>query len=245
MTSTAIASDEGARDAWKRAAAERATEWLRPGMVVGLGAGSTARFALRRISALLERGELSDIVAVPCSREVEAFAARAGIPLTTLEDHASVDMTIDGADEVEPTSLALIKGGGGALLQEKIVAQASRREVIIVDATKPSDILGTQRLLPVEVVAFGWRSQAAYVESLGAQVRVRTGSTGTPFRSDQGNLILDCAFGPIHEPRALARALSERAGIVEHGLFIGLATDVLIAGSDGIRHLSRAGERAP
>ena len=225
-------------DIWKRAAAERATEFVCSGMTIGLGAGTTARMAAKRIAVMLAREELSEIVAVPCSREVERSAARMGIPLTTLDEHPVIDVTIDGADEVDP-SLALIKGGGGALLREKIVAQASRREIIAVDASKTSPLLGTRRTVPVEVVPFGWRSQAAYVESLGAEVRMRCAPDGTPVRTDQNNFILDCRFGPIREPRALARALADRAGIVEHGLFLALATDVIVAGADGIRHLTR------
>ncbi len=226
------------RETWKRAAAERATEWLRPGMVVGLGAGSTALLAVQQISALLARGQLAGILGVPCSRAVGLAAERLGIPITTLEAHPVVDVTIDGADEVELASLALIKGGGGALLREKIVAQASRREIIVVDETKPSTQLGMRRRVPVEIVPFGWRSQAMYLESLGARVTVRTEPDGTPYHTDQNNLIIDCDFGRIPEPRALSRSLSERAGIVEHGLFIDLATDLVIAGADGIRHLT-------
>ncbi len=241
---TAVAPELDPREAWKRAAAERATDWLRSGMVVGLGAGSTALLAVQRIATLLASKMLSGIVGVPCSTAVASAAAQLGIPLTTLDEHPVIDVTIDGADEVDLESFALIKGGGGALLHEKIVAQASRRELIVVDATKPSPVLGTTHELPVEVIAFGWRSQARFLESLGAQVHVRIAPTGTPFRTDQNNLILDCAFGPIREPRALARALSERAGVVEHGLFLDLATDLIVAGSDGIRHLSRSPERA-
>ncbi len=237
-----IESDALAR--WKRAAAVRATEWVRNGMVVGLGAGSTALFAVQRIASLIASGELSDILGVPCSRAVGTAAERLGIALTTLEAHPVIDVTIDGADEVDPR-LALIKGGGGALLREKIVAQASRREIIVVDGSKSSPMLGMRRWLPVEVVPFGWRSQARYLESLGAQVRVRAGRTGTPFRTDQNNLILDCAFGPIRDPRALSRVLSERAGIVEHGLFVDLVTDLIVADEDGARHLMTRTPGAP
>jgi ribose 5-phosphate isomerase A len=230
--------DERAR--YKQQAAERAVEQVRSGMVVGLGAGTTAVFAVRRIGALLRAGALRDILGVPCAREVEAEAKAAGVPLTTLEDHPVVDLTIDGADEVDP-ALNLIKGGGGALLREKIVAQASRREVIVVDDSKLSPRLGTHRPLPVEVIPFGWRSQAAFLESLGATVTVRRGPDGAPFRTDQDNLILDCAFGPIADPADLAARLGARAGIVEHGLFVALASEVIVAGPDGIRHLTRPG----
>jgi ribose 5-phosphate isomerase A len=220
----------------KQQAAWRAVELVEPGMVVGLGHGSTVAFALHRIARLLQGGELRDILGIPCSRQVEAEARQLGIPLTTLEIHPVIDLTIDGADEVDP-HLNLIKGGGGALLREKIVAQASRREVIVVDQSKLSPTLGTHWPVPVEVLPFGWRSQAAYLKSLGAEVTLRRSSDGTPFRTDQDNLILDCRFGPIPDPVELAARLDRRAGIVEHGLFLGLATDVIVAGDGGIQHL--------
>lgn len=222
----------------KQQAAYHAVELVEAGMVVGLGAGSTALFAVRRIAELLRDGQLQSIVGVPCSLQVEKAARRLGIPVTTLEEHPVVDLTIDGADEVDP-NLDLIKGGGGALQREKIVAQATRREVIVVDESKLSPALGTRWALPVEVTPFGWGSQLAYLESLGARAVLRQNSDGTRFRTDQGNLILDCHFGPISEPRQLAAKLNERAGIVEHGLFLGLATDVIVATNEGIRHLKR------
>jgi ribose 5-phosphate isomerase A len=135
--------------------------------------------------------------------------------------------------------LNLIKGGGGALLREKIVAQASRREMIIVDESKLSRALGTHWAVPVEVIPFGWRTQAIYLESLGAQIRLRPGDDGTPFKTDQGNFILDSAFGPIGDPLSLGARLDARTGVVAHGLFLGLATDVLVAGASGMSHLTR------
>jgi ribose 5-phosphate isomerase A len=222
----------------KQQAAERAVAFVESGMVVGLGHGSTAIFAVRRIAQLLRDGQLHDILGVPCSRQVEEEARRIGIPLTTLDEHTSVDLTIDGADEVDP-HLDLIKGGGGALLREKIVAQASRREIIVVNESKLSPALGTRWPVPVEIVPFGLRAQAAYLESLGAQPILRHSDDGTPFKTDQGNLILDCDFGPIPETAQLAARLNERAGIVEHGLFLGLATDVITAGAGKVRHLKR------
>ena len=222
----------------KRQAAERAVEFVEPGMVVGLGGGSTAFFAVRRIAQLLDQGQLHDILGVPCARVVEQGARELGIPLTTLDAHPSVDLTIDGADEVDP-ELNVIKGGGGALLREKIVAQASRREIIVVDGSKLSPALGTHWPVPVEVVDFGWPVQATYLESLGARPVLRLASAGTPYRTDQGNLILDAHFGPIADPSALAGRLNERAGIVEHGLFIGMTTDVIVAAAGGIRLITR------
>ena len=222
----------------KKQAAWRAVEFVESGMVVGLGAGSTAAFAMRRLGQLLQAGQLRDILGVPCSAQVEREALELGIPLTILEEHPHLDLTIDGADEVDP-QLNLIKGGGGALLHEKIVAQASRREIIVVDESKLSPALGTRWAVPVEVTPFGWRSQAAYLESLGAEAKLRLNADGTPFVTDEGNLILDCHFGPIPRPAKLAAKMSARAGIIEHGLFLGLATDVIAAGSEGIRHLRR------
>jgi ribose 5-phosphate isomerase A len=221
----------------KQKAGWYAVDFVKSGMVVGLGHGSTAIFAVRCIAQLLQEGRLQDVLSVPCSRHVEAEARRLGIPLTTLDEHPVVDLTIDGADEVDP-DLNLIKGGGGALLREKIVAQASRREIIVVDESKLSPALGTHWPVPVEVIPFGWRAQATYLESLGTPT-LRLDAAGTPFKTDQGNLILDCNFGPIPNPSQLAGRLNERAGIVEHGLFIGLATDVIVAGAEGVRHLRR------
>ena len=229
---------EDRQTALKAAAAERAVDLVQSGMVVGLGTGSTAIFATRRIGALLRDGTLRDIVGFPTSAATATEARALGIPLLDDDCPRTIDLTIDGADEVDP-QLELIKGGGGALLREKIVAEASRREVIVVDESKLSPMLGTRFALPVEVIPFGWRSQARFLESLGARPVVRQTAAGTPFRTDQGNLILDCVFGPIAQPRALADRLAARAGIVEHGLFIGLTTDLIVAGTQGIRHVTR------
>ena len=222
----------------KKRAAERSVKFIESGMVVGLGHGSTALFALQRIAELLKGGVLSDLLGVPCSSQVEEEARKLGIPLTTFDEHPVIDLTIDGADEVDG-NLDLIKGGGGALLREKIVAQASRREIIVVDESKLSPALGTLRAVPVEVIPFGWQSQALYLESLGATVILRKDDNGIPFMTDQGNLILDCNFGPISNPERLAEALNARTGVVEHGLFLGLATDLIVANSKGIYHGTR------
>lgn len=222
----------------KRQAAEAAATHVESGMVVGLGAGSTALKALECISERLAQGTLSDIVGVPCSEQVAADAQRLGIPLTTLESHPCIDLTIDGADEVDP-QLRVIKGGGGALLREKIVAQASAREIIIVDAHKLSAQLGMQWALPVEVIPFGLRAHVEFVAGLGANAQVRTGPGGCPFRTDSGNLILDCSFGPIDDPESTAAALEGRAGVVEHGLFLDLVTDLIVASPAGIEHRTR------
>ncbi len=222
----------------KQQAAYRAVESIRSGMVVGLGFGSTAIWATRRIAELLKSGELRDIIGIPCARQTEVEARQLGIPIATLETHPVVDVTIDGADEVDP-AFNLIKGGGGALLREKIVAQASKREIIIVDDSKIVPALGTRWAVPIEVIAFGHGSQQRFLESLGAKISIRQNQNGDIFRTDQDNLILDCQFGVITDPVALAEQLNGRAGIIEHGLFINLATDVIIASPNGIQHRRR------
>ncbi len=220
----------------KRQAAEFAVQFIRPGMIVGLGTGSTSAHAVRRIAGLCAKGALRDLVVFATSNEVRRDAADLGLALLADDMPSEIDITIDGADEVDP-ELNLIKGGGGALLREKIAAQASRREIIIVDETKLSPRLGTIRPLPVEVLPCGWRSQARYLASLGGRPVLRTASEGVEFRTDQGNFILDCRFGPIAKPEELARKLDSRAGIIEHGLFLNLAHDVIVATRKEIRHL--------
>ncbi len=231
--------DETQRNRLKLQAAIYAADRIEAGMVVGLGYGSTALLAVRRIAARLNEGELHGIVGVPCAEVTATLAGELGIPLTRLDDVPAVDLTIDGADEVDP-QLNLIKGGGGALLREKMVAQASRQVMIIVDAGKLTPALGTNWAVPVEVVEFGWGATARWITAQGATVQRRTTPDGSPFRTDQCHFILDCRFGPIADPATLGRSLAERAGIVEHGLFVGLTTDLVVAGVDGIRHVRGA-----
>ena len=230
--------DTPLRTRYKQQAAEGAIGFIRSGMVVGLGTGSTAIFATRRIARLVLDGQMKDIVGFATSKAVWEEARQLGIPMMADEMPQPIDLTIDGADEVD-LDLNLIKGGGGALLREKIVAQASRRVIIVADDSKLSPRLGTHHAVPVEVLSFGWRSQVRYLSSLGSQVHVRQNADGSQFVTDSGNMILDCNFGPIANPVELAASLSTRAGIVEHGLFLKLATDLIIAGKDGIRHLTR------
>jgi len=225
----------------KQQAADCAVDQIQSGMIVGLGTGSTAILAVRRLAERLQAGQLHTIQGVPTSLQTATEAQRLHIPLTTLEVHPVVDLTIDGADEVDP-HLNVIKGGGGALLREKIVAQASRQLIIIVDESKLSSCLGTRWALPVEVIEFGWRSQALYLQALGATVTLRQ-QDGTLFKTDQGNLIFDCNFGAIADAYALATQLNNRVGIVEHGLFLDMATDVIVAGVEGVRKLSRPPRR--
>lgn len=223
----------------KRQAAEYAVQhYVESGMAVGLGTGSTAILAVRYLGELLHSGTLKDIVAFATSRVTWDEAVRLNISMLTEDLPRALDVTIDGADEVDP-ELNLIKGGGGALLREKLVAQSTAREIIVVDDSKLSPRLGTHHVLPVEVLPFGWRAQAVYIERLGAKYLVRQNADGREYRTDQGNMILDCNFGPIPDSQRLAHQLDGRAGIVEHGLFVGLAHVVVIAGSNGIRELHR------
>jgi ribose 5-phosphate isomerase A len=232
-------SEESEVTRYKRLAAGRAVELVQPDMVIGLGSGSTSAFVVRQLAVLLGEGKLANVVGVPTSLETESLARSLGVPLTTLEEHPVLDLAIDGADEVDP-GFCLIKGGGGALLREKIVAQASRRLIIVVDEGKLSPRLGTRWAVPVEVLPFGWRSQALFLEGLGARVTLREARDGAPYRTDQGNFILDCAFGPISSPAGLATKLEARAGLVEHGLFIGLTSELIAAGPRGVEHLRPA-----
>ena len=221
---------------YKKQAAEKAVEFIESGMIVGLGVGSTAIWAVRRLAELLKENHLKDIKGLPCSAAVADEARSLGIPLTDLNKHPQLDLTIDGADEVDP-ELNLIKGGGGALLREKIVAQASQSEIIVADASKQSPALGTNFALPVEVVQFGWQATANFIEEQGAAVKQRINDDGNPFITDQHNYILDCDFGPIADLGMLDFFLKTRVGIVEHGLFLGLATDLIVAGPEGIEHI--------
>lgn len=222
--------------AMKRAAAEQAVRSVLPGMAVGLGTGSTAIHATRRIAELLRSGELADVRAFATSRAVWDEAVALGIPMLPEDLPVDLDLTIDGADEVDP-DLNLIKGGGAALTREKIAAQASAREIIVVDAAKLSPRLGTHWPVPVEVLPFGWRSQSRFLQSLGARVELRIGADGTPVRTDQGNLVLDAHLGPLPDPVGLAAEIAGRAGVVEHGLFLGLVDEVVVASADGVRVL--------
>lgn len=221
----------------KRSAAEHAVRrYVESGMSLGLGTGSTAIFAVRYIGELLRGGALKNIVAFATSRATWDEAVRLNIPMLSQDLPTSLDVSIDGADEVDP-HLNLIKGGGGALLREKLVAQNSAREVIVVDEGKLSPLLGAHHVLPVEVLPFGWQASARYLQELGAKWVVRHATNGEEYRTDQGNMILDCDFGPMQNPAQLADQLNGRAGILEHGLFVGLAHVVVVSGPNGIREL--------
>ena len=222
----------------KKKAAEYAVEFVQSGMVLGLGTGSTTQYALELIGQRIQSGQLKDVVGMPSSLRTEDLAHQWSIPLITFETHTRIDVTIDGADEVDP-QLNLIKGGGGALLREKILAQASRRNIIIVDETKLSPQLGTQWPVPVEVLPFAWHLEAKFLSDLGASAVLRTAHDKSAFKTDQGNFVLDCNFGILTDPHTLASRLNQRAAIMEHGLFLDLATDVIVAGVEGVRHLKR------
>nr|MBC7245710.1 ribose-5-phosphate isomerase RpiA [Chloroflexota bacterium] len=219
----------------KQMAAARAVEMVTNGMVLGLGTGSTARYAVEMIGERLRDGRLRDIVGVPTSSETERIAKEVGIPLTTLREHPVIDLTIDGADEVDP-HLALIKGLGGALVHEKIVARASRRVVIIVDDSKLVQVLGTKAPLPVEVIPFGWGTYLKQLKGFGCEPVLRMRGT-EPYVSDEGNYIVDCRFARIEDPAKLECALNCIPGVVDNGLFIGLASMVIVASESGVREL--------
>jgi len=216
-------------------AAERVTSHMR----VGLGTGSTVAHFLVALGRRIRQEEIQGVVGVATSVWTEERGKELGIPLMALEEVEGLDLTVDGADEVDP-SLDLIKGLGGALLREKMVAQASRELIIIADETKLVDRLGTRSPLPVEVVPFSWRSQIPFLQGLGADGILRETESGEPFSTDNGNFILDCRFpNGIDDPRALDRALAARAGIVESGLFLGMAREALVGGSGVVRSVKK------
>jgi ribose 5-phosphate isomerase A len=227
-------------EALKRRAAEAAFTHVHSGMVLGLGTGSTVAHLLDLLGAALASGELRDIVGVPTSVQTEERAGQLGVPLVGLHERPRIDLTIDGADEVSP-SLDLIKGAGGALLREKMVAQASERLLIIADERKIVRRLGTVSPLPIEVVAWGWEAHVPFLRDWGAVPTLRMAASGRPVQSDNGQLFLDCSFGEgIEDPSALDLALSQRAGVVESGLFLGLADEALIASAEGVETMRRA-----
>ena len=224
------------QDHLKRLAAAAAIAEVEDGMVLGLGSGSTAAFAVEALAARVAQG--LEVVAIPTSERTAAQARRLGIRLGSFAEHRRIDMTIDGADEVEIGTLNLIKGRGGALLREKIVASASDRMVVIVDEGKRVDRLGRLAPVPVEIVAFGWQVTLDRLADLGARPTLRVVGD-EPFRTDSGNHIADCAFGGIGDAADLERRLAAITGVVESGLFVGLAARVIVGTRSGMQVLER------
>ena len=224
----------------KQRAAEYGASLVKSGMVLGLGSGTTSTLAVQAIGRRLREGSLREVRGVPSSSAIAAVARESGVPLTTLEEHPVLDLNLDGADEVDP-NLNLIKGLGGALLWEKIVATASRQVVILVDDSKLVDRLGSKAPLPVEVIPFGWRTHVSFVESLGGKPWLRTEPDGKPFVTDEGNYILHCRFEAISDPANLEARLLTRAGVVGTGLFLQVAHQVVIGRADRVEVRSRGG----
>ena len=230
-----MATDLKRADQEKEAAARASLRFMKSGQVVGLGTGSTAASFIRLLAEQVKNG--LRIRGIPTSVRSRELAESLGIPLTTLDECQEIDVTVDGADEVDP-ELRLIKGGGGALLREKVVASATRHLVIVADATKQVPRLG-KFPLPVEVIRFAQALVAKKIAALGADVRLRLQANGTPYVTDESNHIFDCRFDEIADADNLARQLSDMPGIVEHGLFIGMASTVLLAKGDEIVELHR------
>ncbi|HWP45379.1 MAG TPA: ribose-5-phosphate isomerase RpiA [Blastocatellia bacterium] len=223
------------RDEAKKRAAERAVEYVEEGQVVGLGTGSTTRFAIEAIGRRVKEG--LRITGVPTSKDSDALARELGIPLVDLNDIEKIDITIDGSDEID-SRFDMIKGGGGAMTREKLVALASRTRIIVVDEPKLVSSLGQTRPLPVEVLPFAWRMSARCLSELGCKPVLRS-SGEAAFVTDNGNYILDCEFGPIEDPPSMEKRIKLIPGVVESGLFIAIADSVIIAFDDRVEVRSR------
>ncbi len=227
-----------AQEKLKRKSAERAVEFVKSGMVLGFGTGSTFNHVLNVLAERINSGDLKNIVGVSSSEKTEKLAQELNIPTDTLANNPILDLTIDGADEVDE-KLNLIKGGGASLLREKVIAQASKQYIIIVDESKVSKSLGENWAVPVEVIKMAVDVETEFLKSLGAEVKPRLDIEGNSRITDEGNYILDANFGIINNPKKLAKKLEKRAGIVEHGLFVKMADYVVVANEDGIVVLKR------
>jgi ribose 5-phosphate isomerase A len=225
---TASTNEGDSRNQEKQIAARAAADLVEAGNVVGLGSGSTSEYAVRFLAERVRQG--LKIVGIPTSQKTKHLAEQLGIPLATLDEHPQIDIDIDGADEIDP-QLNLIKGGGGAFLREKIIASVARRFIVIADSAKQVKKLG-KFPLPVEVVPFAQSLIKPQVEALGAKVSLRSYAYGNPYVTDEGHHILDCSFGEIPDPAALAEKLCHIPGVIEHGLFIGMA-ELAFIGKDG------------
>jgi ribose 5-phosphate isomerase A len=222
----------------KKQAAEKAVEQVKSGMVLGLGTGSSAKYATMKIGEMWQARQLSDIVGIPTSEGTATLAAKYGLPLTTLDEYPVIDLAIDGADEIDP-NLNLIKGLGGALLREKMIESATKKFIVVADGSKVVEKLGTRAPVPVEVVQFCWKTTARWLESLGCTPAIRGGES-QPYVTDNGNYILDCRFPHgIDDPAELAATLKIRPGVVEHGLFLGMAAAAIVATETGLRAMYR------
>jgi ribose 5-phosphate isomerase A len=224
------------QDILKRKAAEKAVEFIKSGMVLGFGTGSTFNHVLHVLAEKIDSGELKNIVGIASSEKTEKLANELNIPTDSLLNNPTLDLTIDGADEVDK-ELNLIKGGGAAHLREKVIAQASKQYIIIVDDSKISKLLGEKWAVPVEVIKMAVNVEREYLSSLGAIVKERLDSEGKTLITDEGNYILDTNFGVIENPKELAKKLEARAGIVEHGLFVSMADYVVVATENEIKIL--------
>jgi len=224
-------------EAAKRRAAEKAVLHIESGSVIGLGSGSTAAHAIRVLGVRLRSGELKEVLGVPTSLQATAEAISASVPITTLDEHPDVDLTIDGADQIDK-ALNVIKGGGGALLKEKIVASASRRYIIIADETKLTANLGEDCRLPVEVLPFALQPVLYRIGELGAEVTVRSGGGKLgPVVTDNGNLIVDAEFGVISKPKRLEAELKAIPGVIETGLFLGYVDLAYLGTAESVRRI--------
>ncbi len=221
---------------WKKAAAEAAAKLVEDGMVVGLGTGSTAAYFVAALGWRVAGSNLR-FTGIPTSEHTAAQARSLKIPLTSFAEHDRIDLTVDGADEIEKETLYLIKGHGGALLREKIVAAASKRMIVIADETKLSARLGSLVSVPVEVVQFGWQATQRRLRELSGNPTLRLGKDGQPYVTDGGHYIIDCAFGPLENPKDTAHHLDHVVGAVEHGLFLNYAREAFVGGRGGVTML--------
>jgi ribose 5-phosphate isomerase A len=220
----------------KKLAGEKALDHIEDGMIIGLGSGTTVEYSLKKLAHLVKDG--LNITGIPTSQHTKKLAKECNIPLNELDDTIEIDVTIDGADEVD-SNLNLIKGGGGALTREKIIASHSKKVIIVIDESKVVKGLGADFPLPVEIVRFGWSATKKVIEDLGCTAELREYMEDEPFITDNSNYILDCDFGRINEPEILEKEINNIPGVVENGLFIGLADEVIVGSKQGIMTLDK------
>ncbi len=221
----------------KQNAAEKAVEFIESGMILGLGTGSTFKYVLDILAHKVDSKEITNIIGIPTSENTRTLAEKLNIPCGKLSDYPIIDLTIDGADEVD-SKLNVIKGGGGAHLREKIIAQATKKYIVIVDESKLSINLGEKCPVPIEVIKVALKVESKYLQSAGAKVMLRKKDDGELFITDEDNYIIDANFGVIKNPKKLAKQLNKRAGIAEHGLFVDIVDQVIVASDKGVRSLT-------